>query len=327
MSDQENTTAIQEEDVVVDTPKSRRETAMEEIEANRAKVIGEETGVEPEQTEEPEALVAKETPEPVIEKTEDEKQLESQLIDPSEKVRVKVKVDGVEEEIPLQDILRNYQKGSAADRRLEEATRLLRDVEERAKAQTKAESQKAQEVEDESPDLKEQVKQALSRLYDGDTDSAVEAFTALMSKNKPVQAPVQEIDTASLTQQIKQQLAAESAFETIKKDYPEVLSDPDLDQLASLKAQRMIENGTPRHEALLAAAKEVAEKVGKGRPAKVEQTTNRDEKLTRKAKLDNVSSAGVSAADTQQPTEDSSPSSVIAKMAAKRLGQSLTFGR
>ena len=56
------------------------------------------------------------------------------VIDNFDNVVVKRKVNGVEELVTRADVMRTHQKTAAADRRLEEATRLLRETEARAKA-------------------------------------------------------------------------------------------------------------------------------------------------------------------------------------------------
>ena len=53
------------------------------------------------------------------------------VIDNFDNVLVKRKVNGVEETVPLADVMRTHQKAAAADQRLEEATRLLREAEAR----------------------------------------------------------------------------------------------------------------------------------------------------------------------------------------------------
>ena len=55
------------------------------------------------------------------------------VIDNFDNVLVKRKVNGVEEMVPLADVMRTHQKTAAADQRLEEATRLLREAEARSR--------------------------------------------------------------------------------------------------------------------------------------------------------------------------------------------------
>ena len=55
------------------------------------------------------------------------------VIDNFDNVLVKRKVNGVEEVVSLADVMRTHQKTAAADQRLEEATRLLREAEARSR--------------------------------------------------------------------------------------------------------------------------------------------------------------------------------------------------
>jgi hypothetical protein len=49
-------------------------------------------------------------------------------VDQLARMRVKVKIDGQEQEVSGADLVRDFQKAGAADKRLEEATRLLKEV-------------------------------------------------------------------------------------------------------------------------------------------------------------------------------------------------------
>ena len=322
-------------------PKSRREEAMEAIEAAHAARMSEETGV-PVETLTASIATPTEEEAPAV-KGEDsaddvDAQLNAQLNDGGPKVidqvdglKVKVKVDGEESEVLLADVLRSYQKGSAADRRLEEATRLLREAEARAAASPAPApaSQAAPAPQEQAGDeLVGQAKQALSKLYEGDEDAAAQLLAQMMTnvKGAPAATPAQP-DIDELTSAMEQRLAVKSAFAKIQTDYPAVLADPDLDTLTTTKAKAKEAAGKPRSEAMLEAAQEVYQLIGRkpaGRPATEVSQTTRDEKLARKADLDqlpvaNASSTGVTA-------EDTSPTAVIAAMAQRRLGQSLPKG-
>lgn len=295
-------------------PKSRRELAMEAIADARSQQINEELGI---------------AVEPVAAQTESEDQIAAQLsddvIDNVSNKRVKVKIDGVEQEIPLEDVLRNYQKGSAADRRLEEATRLLKE----AKAQAVIEPQQEQAVTPPSagPDeLKLAVKTALAKVFEGDEEAAADALTKVLAQqmlSQPAQAPQQNLDINVLAEQLQQRMDVKSAIDKVRTDYPEIISDPDLDQLTYLKVQHKEEAGIPRAQALLEAAAEVYQKMGKksGRQGESSESALREQKLARKAATDPVPVAHAAAATI--PQADASPSAVIAEMAARRLGQSL----
>lgn len=318
MSENTESVAISDvaEEVVESRPLTPREEAMEAIASSRTAKIEEETGV---------SLTAK-PEEPVID------QVTEQLADPEpapvpEVQKVKVKVDGVEQEVDVDTLVRTYQKNSAADRRLEEATRLLREAEERAAAQA-ANPGKTQGVGEQTPDdLRQEAAQIIDKMYDGDKDAAADALIHLLAKAKggdqPTQAPV-ELDEGAITDRVLARMAVNTAFETIKSDYPDIISDPDLEVLTAMKIDRAVAQGTPRAQAMLDAAAEVYKTLGKepaGRQKAVQPSSRQDNK----ARLDNIPAASATATPSEPPQENPSPSSVIAEMARKRLGQSLAL--
>ena len=151
----------------------------------------------------------------------------------------------------------------------------------------------------------------------------------MMSENKGAPVATQAApDLDELTSALEQRLAVKSAFATIQTNYPDVLSDPDLDTLTVSKARVKEAGGMSRDLAMLEAAQDVYKLLGRkpaGRSAPETMPTTRDEKLARKAALDAIEAANASSsAATLQ--EDTSPSAVIAGLAAKRLGQSMPRG-
>lgn len=319
----------------IERPKSRREIAMEAIDAANMQRIAAETGLTVEE------LTAGPAPQPAAQPIETvdpdlDAQLAAQLgdgkiINNPEGLTVRTKVDGIEQDVPLSDILRSYQKGAAADKRLEEATRLLREAEARAAISPVPAPavQAAPAVVQASDEMVGKAKEALSKLYEGDEDAAAQMLAQMMtdSKGAPVATPASP-DIDELTTALEQRLAVKSAFATIQTDYPDVLSDPDLDTLTVSKARAKEAGGMSRDQAMLEAAHDVYKLLGRKparRPAADPVPTTRDEKLARKAELDALETANASssAATTH---EDSSPSAVIAAMAASRLGQSMPKG-
>lgn len=308
----------QDVSVPTETPLTAREIAMEKIasaQIERARATGDFDGmddvdVDPDNPDADQlalqAPVAQPTP-----------------VAPTPKVHV-VKIDGEERQVTDDELIRSYQKNSAADRRLEEASNLLREANERA-AQVVAPTQ-VTTPEAPSPDLQAKVKTVLSRLYEGDEDNAAEALTNLLMENRgggqPTPAP--NIDIDQLTVQIQQKMDIDKAFESIKSDYPDLIADPDLEMLTAMKINRAIANGTPRAQAMLDSAAEVyklAGKVAVGRQAETPKpgSVNR---LENKQKLDLVRPASGVASQRATPNEEDA-SSVIAEMAARRLGQSI----
>lgn len=288
---------------------SPRELAMEAISSSRASQFEEESG---------------------ISLSPQEEQIVEQLADPGpapvpEVQKVKVKVDGVEQEVDVDTLVRTFQKNSAADRRLEEATRLLREAEERA-AQAEA-TPEPQVVEQASDDMRAEAATIIDRMYDGDKDAAADALIQLMSKSRggdqPTPAPA-TVDEGEITDRVLARMAVNAAFEKVKTDYPEIISNPDLEVLTAMKIDRAVASGIPRAQAMIDAAEEVYRTIGK-EPAGRQKPAPVNSRQDNKARLDNIPTASASATPSESPQENNSPSSVIAEMAKKRLGQSLAL--
>lgn len=244
--------------------------------------------------------------------------------------RVKVKVDGEELELPLSEVVKSYQKDAAASKRLTEATRLLQIAEQRL-AQNENTVNNQQQVDDPaSADEKEarrgKIKDAFSKLYEGDEDGAVEAMLQIVGETGA--KATQQLDTSAIASQVRQQLDFESAYSETKQDYPEIFSDTDkgivlgTETYKRMTAKESI--GVPRAKAMQEAAEEVASLFGikKGRSTPSPRTA-RDTKLERKAALDIPEAANVVAGIKQAPAEAHDVSATIREMAKARLGQSL----
>lgn len=251
------------------------------------------------------------------------------LLDKTEGVMVKVKVDGEEQEVELSKVISQFQKGSAADKRLEEATRLLKEAQVRAESlpAPAANSQATPAATNaEGDELFAKAKNALSLLYEGDEDAAARALVEAIRPSggaQPTQGPV---DVGAIATAVTQRLAVDSAFAHIRSHYPDLLSDPDLDTLTVMKTKAKEAEGMPRSEAMLSAADEVYKLIGKkspGRPAEDQTRTTRTEKLANKAGLDNIKPAGAYVASSTQAGEPEDASAAIRAMAASRLGQSM----
>jgi hypothetical protein len=254
--------------------------------------------------------------------------------------RVRIKVEGEERDISLEEVLREFQKGSAADRRLKEATKLL----DEAKQQTERnKGQAAPDTGSEAPerspvqspdDVESQITEALSAIYEGNHDAAKEALARAIRNSTGGQKPTQELTeaeysaiTSRVQQKVQQQLEVDTAFARIQETYPKVISSPDIELLAAIKINDKMAAGKTRPAAMLEAAEEVYTSLGfepvtAGRKTEG-QGESRDEKLMRKATRDRIpaaSAAAPSAPDNRTPVP---VSSTIAKIAAGRMGQSL----
>lgn len=301
---------VTEEVTPEERPLSPRELAIEAISEQRNALLDEEMGVT-----KPEAI------EPV-----QDGQAANLPVAP-EVQKVKVKVDGVEHEVDVDTLVRTYQKNSAADRRLEEATRLLREAEEAAANAASTGNQVSGKTPD---DLHNEAAELIDKVFDGDKDAAADALIQLLTRTKggdqPTHAPVQ-IDERQLTARVLETMAVNTAFEKIQSDYPDLIADPDLEYMTALKIDRAVEQGIPRSKAMLEVAASMYKTLGK-EPAGRQQESANSGKSTRqdnKARLDNIPTASASAIPPESPQENTSPSSVIQEMARKRLGQSLAL--
>lgn len=298
-----------------DSPRMRN---MDAIAATRLAQLSEETDMPPAA-----AAGADLTP---------ESQVSEQLTAPAPVEKVKVKVDGAELEVSQEELVRAFQKNAAADKRLEEATRLLREAEQRAAsaaAPTKQEALPPQEPgEDPTAKLREEAAATLSKLYDGDQEAATEALVALMLKvsgggGQPThQTPA--VDPAALTEQVLEQLSFKDALAKVQTDYPDLVTDPNLERLTALRAEELIAAGKPRTEALLEAADGVYQSLGKvpvGRQPAPASGASKTTRQANKERLDPIPTAHASAMPPVAPVE-ANPSAVIAELAKNRLGQS-----
>lgn len=259
-------------------------------------------------------------------------QVTEQLSEPTPAPEVrKVKVDGRELEVPIDDLVATYQKNTAADRRLKEAAEILEQARQLAAQTQVAEPEPAPAATPvETPeDLKKQAAELLDKLYDGDKDSASEALVNLLAKARgdspSTPAPVQAVvDPDVLTSQVLERMALNSAFERVKTDYPDIIADPNLEMVAAMQINQRVAAGESRATAMLSVADSLYQSLGKKPTGRQDDTpkpakNQRQENLER---LDTLPSASAAAIQPQSPAE-SSPSAVIAELASRRLGQSL----
>lgn len=247
------------------------------------------------------------------------------LTDGLDRTMVRVKVDGVEQEIPVADVVRSYQKDAAAQARLNEATRVLEEARRTAAAATKPPAS----VEQPAPPTHttptpepETVKGFVEALFEGDTEKAVEAFAKLglnTGRSDGATLDLEQVQ-AQLTPAIKQQLIDDSALERFEKANADLAADPHLVSVTNGFIQDAVNGGTPYAEALEAGAKRTrdwlasigAAKPGSEPPASAHQPS----KLERKAGIDEVQALNRTANTTQDAPV--SVSNTIAEMKKAR---------
>lgn len=330
--------------------KSERELALEAIEARHQAQVARDNGLELDQiaTSVDEQLAAQQQADPAPEPQPASAAAAPAAAAPAPAAApatVRVKVDGVESEVPIEEVVRNYQKGASADRKLAEAARLQREAAELqarlaqqlAAQQTNtgaappAAAAQPNSPDDASADVQEKGKAFLKALFEGDEETALQQLAELTKgRAAPPQVPAIP-DVSQLADQVaahvQQKLHVDSALAQHRKDYPEIYADPDMEGFVLAKVNsRRRESGDDFFTALNAVSSEFAQKfgwsgAGAGRPepaaAAPTTTSARAVKLERKASIDNVTSVNTKTGSTEAVPE--STSDVIAQMRAQRM--------
>ena len=314
---------------------SARELAMEQLSQNRNAAFTEETGIEIESSSltdpdidpaDAEADAARNAAD--VPATDRIDQIEQQLTAPANDLssrKVKVKIDGIESEVTVEDMQREYQKGRTADKRLAEAAELRRQLDtEQLAAQSRAAPADEVRIDPEA------TKKFTSAMFEGDEEAASTAFQAAVSSavkeavttmGRSNATPA--VDTAAIAQQVKQQMLIDSVLKQSKTDYPQMYADPDIEALGAAKIQRSMSEGKSFEQALETVSTELATKFNwstSGRQSAAPSTTTRNAKLERKAGIDNVTSINVKSSSTEAAPLTNSQ--IIADM-AKARGQAM----
>src|SRR3990172_10314862 len=225
-----------------------RQEALQSILSARRSEIEQETGVTlgtaPEKTEEAvgatedevktEEQAKEEVSEQVELQTEEVKEIKEVKEEEKPPQKLKIKIDGEEEEITLDEAVRIVQKNRAVDKRLAEASRLLKEAQEKSvtdDAQKKA-TESAKEDEKRKETLKDLNKKFVAAMLEGDEGKAADVnleIQSLLIEGRPEPTPKEPaVDVGQIASQVKQQLEVESALKKSKIDYPELYKDPDL---------------------------------------------------------------------------------------------------
>ena len=226
-----------------------REEEVEDIAKARA--------LEQRQKEEAEEGDTEETQEEIIEETEVEQESESELptiefyTDDGELVKIpanvkyRAKVFGEEQEVPIEQVLRSYQKGAAGDKKLEEAARRLRELEQKERALTEREKQFVEQAEKlkQSPaatkdDYRAKAKTLLAALTDVDEQDPegriAELLKDLAPKTNPEEISQQAVQKAlqTLEQREREKQSQRTEQERLKankrfeSEYKDIIEDP-----------------------------------------------------------------------------------------------------
>lgn len=249
--------------------------------------------------EEPEEV--KEPEEKIEEKAEEVKE------EPKPEV-VKIKVDGEEREVPKEKILdagiRALQKESTADKRLEEATRLLREIEQKyAQPQEKKQEPPSQEWDDAT---------VAYALEHGDEAQKAHAISLLRGRGNTTQEELQAIEQRAVTKALDT-VDFRDASKWFQDEYKDIVADPYLFQLAAFAEDQARANGDQRSRKEL--YKSIGDDLRKWKGGTV--TANLEEKKEQKSNIVNLPSASVKKTAPAE-AKPKSTSDIIDEMRKKR---------
>ena len=247
------------------------------------------------------------------------------IADPRGK-KVRTKVNGVEQDVDLETVLRTFQKDAAADQRLEEASITLRRAREDAE-RIRADAVTAKP--DTPPaDRSEVAKEITAAFFSGDEDRATELLTQALSGTPSQGTRAGDVNVSSVAAAVRQQLKEETALSEFAESYPKLVGSQRLATLADIEIQSLVEQGHSRADAILEAGRTLYAELGfttptPGRPKQTDTSTgDMSERLARKRAAANNAPAIRSAAapgnsDVDQE-EGEHRNSAIAELAASR---------
>jgi hypothetical protein len=320
-------------------PLTPREEALAAIASKRRDAISDEmveAGMDPlPDRDEP---APKPKPAPVAAKKDDEQlddaatQLDKQSHgmrfdgDPS-KTLVTVKIDGDEITLPLDKVLANYQKSGAAEKRLEEATRLRDDARRAATAPAPgpapapaaADAPAPAEPEPKKP--KTDPRAFSSALFEGDEDKAAAAFEAAVAER--VDAAIERMKAEggagaatpeairAAVAEARQQEVVAAVLQESQAAYPKLYSSRVFQAEAADRIERRMAEGVAWADALGEVSSQMADEFGwkkQGQPAPKPGDRQRNERLeARKAGIDRLPTASARRpgdSDTPPPMDE-----------------------
>jgi hypothetical protein len=275
---------------------ARKERDQELLDAG-FEVVDTSGGTSPQEAEE-------EPAEDVVDEIDETPEVEEVIEPPAEKM-IKVKVDGVEKEVPESLILdagvRAVQKESAADKRLAEATQLLKTAQEAAAPKKTP-----------LPDM--DAVELANRIRMGSDEEAQAAISILLERNQAT--PDQIADVAE--ERVLKKLEFKDALTWFQTSYPEVVADPYLIQIAIAEEQRLRDAGDTRgyKDVYKDVGDAISKKMNEWRGGKPTVSTN-TEKKERKSEISNLPAASARKVAQEQP-QAKSPSQVIEDMRKAR---------
>jgi hypothetical protein len=273
---------------------------------------------------------------PVEDKTDStdaDTQLAAQLgdtIDPSAyaTTKIKIKVDGEEREVTLDEVTKSFQIESAARKRMTEATQTKAEADRllaEAKAAKPAPSEKTSETSS-NTDLIEKYKAQAEALLEGDTDKYAQLAVEIQQLGGASTTAMPDVEklTKDLVPKIKQQMTVESAYDAFTSTYSDVVANPILYQMSVEKYHELTAEGKDAATAFTEAGEHARSEVRKmaeaqGMVIPTPSTATKQDRLDVKRQATsttNVKSASQTAQSTLTPPK--TRAEVLAQMAKSR---------
>lgn len=139
--------------------------------------------------------------------------------------KVRVKLDGEETEVTLEELKKGYQKGSVASRRLEEAAARQRDLERREAALTERERQIQAQTATPSPVDEgddDEIQAAIDALVEGDNETAAKLLKAAVKKGRTPATP--PVDTEEIAARAEAAIEAKLAAKENARAFQEFVA-------------------------------------------------------------------------------------------------------
>lgn len=239
------------------------------------------------------------------------------------KKKVRVKIDGEDRVVTFDDLLRDAQKKGAADRRLEEATKLLNEAKEfRSRAQPPREGAVTQV--EQPPELDEGVAAMVSAIRTGTDEEA--AYAAQRWQESIRQKST--VPDADLRGYVNDAIDFRSSADWCKSEYSDLFADATLGAMFADRDERQVRANDKRP--YRERYKEIGEELRTWRNSLTKSTPAPTQSLDSKREKKAAVATPVSAAlkDVRPAAEDETEDSVqdvIAAMAKKRGQQLRTF--
>ena len=249
------------------------------------------------------------------------------FIDDPAKYKVKVKLEGQEEELGLDEVLRGFQKDQVASRRMTEAAKMIRDAEEiKKQAQELLDSAKQGQAADDgggneskATPKAEQAKKVVEALIEGDEEAAVIALAELAGRAESSTQSKPDLSVNDVADEVKRQLEVDSALDAFAVEFKDISADPHLVDMTNRFLADEIKVNPDISEALKAAGNKTRDWInrltgtttGKGD----DSTTTRDRAALKKG-IDSM--PGMSASSGSQIEAEETPADIINAMKAER---------